>query len=119
MATIPPLEDNNLETIYLIWLDASVNKSQENLAAQQRIRSIINHLKTFETIETCEQYLHQISKDDRICFIVSGRLGQEIIPRIHHYRQIFSIYVYCMDKTINEEWAKQFSKVRSKFRILN
>jgi len=111
MATVPTIEGNNLETMYLIWLDASVNKSKENLDAQQQIRTIINHLKTFENVQDCEQYLHQTSKDDRIFLIVSGRLGQEIVPRIHHYRQICLIYVYCMDKKINEEWAKHFFKV--------
>jgi hypothetical protein len=111
MATVPIIEGNNLETTYLIWLDTSVNKSKENLDAQQQIRTIINHLKTFENVQDCEQHLHQISKDDRIFLIVNGRLGQEIVPRIHHYRQIFSIYVYCMDKNLNEEWAKHFFKV--------
>jgi hypothetical protein len=111
MATIPTIEDNDLETIYLIWLDASINKSKENLDAQQHIQSIINHLKIFENIQDCEEYIHKTSKDDRIFFIVNGQLGKEIVPRIHHYRQIFSIYVYCMNKKLNEEWAKNFAKV--------
>ncbi|CAF4712994.1 unnamed protein product, partial [Rotaria sp. Silwood2] len=111
MATIQGLQDNNLETVYLIWLDAVVNQLQENIDAQQQIRSIINHLKTFQNVQDCEKYINQTSKDDRILLIVSGQLGQEIVPRIHHNRQIFSIYVYCMNKAKNEEWAKHFQKV--------
>lgn len=111
MATLPIAYDNNLEAVYLVWLDSSVNASKENLDAQQQFRTIINHLETFQNVQQCEQYLHQTSKDDRIFLIVSGRFGQEIVPRIHQYRQISSIYVYCMDKKRNEEWAKQFTKV--------
>jgi hypothetical protein len=111
MATLPSSKDTNFETIYLIWLDAYVNQSKENLEIQQQFRSIIHHLEIFESVHDCEQYIQQTSKTDRFFLIVSGRLGQEIVPRIHQYRQILSIYVYCMNKKHNEEWAKHFSKV--------
>ncbi|CAF3648668.1 unnamed protein product [Rotaria socialis] len=112
MAALTNLQENNLETIYVIWLDASVNDLEENIQAQQSIRSIINHLIVFQTAIDCEQYINQTSRDDRILLIVSGRLGQEIVPRIYHCRQIFSIYVYCMDKARNDEWAKHFQKIK-------
>ncbi|CAF0920693.1 unnamed protein product [Adineta steineri] len=106
---------NNLETICLVWLDAVVNTSQDNINAQQQFRQIINHLETFQNVQDCKQYLQQTSNDDRIFLIVSGRLGHEIVPQVHSYRQISSIYVYCMDKKRNEEWAKHFTKVKGVF----
>ncbi|CAF1196393.1 unnamed protein product [Rotaria sordida] len=45
--------------------------------------------------------------------IVSGRLGREIVPSIHKLRQVISIYVYCMDKRSNEQWAGNFEKVKA------
>ncbi len=104
-------EDENLETYCLIWLDASVDESQENIQAQKQLRTSINHLLTFEDDQECLQYIDSIPKDDRIILIVSGRLGQIIVPKIVKYRQIASVYVYCMNKKANEEWAKQFNKV--------
>lgn len=113
MATVTNhLDEKNLENVYLIWLDASINSSKDNFAIQKQLHSTINHLKTFSNVNECEHYLEQISQDDRIFLIASGRFGQEIVPKIHHYRQIVSIYVYCMDKKINELWAKNFPKVR-------
>jgi hypothetical protein len=56
-----------------------------------------------------------VSTYDRIILIVSGRLGQIIVPEIVQYRQITSIYVYCMNKEANEKWAKQFNKVSHHF----
>jgi hypothetical protein len=105
-------EDQNFETYCLIWLDASVNESQENIQAQKELRTSINHLITFEEEQQCFQYIKSIPKDDRIILIVSGRLGQIIVPEIVKYRQIVSIYVYCMNKKANEHWAKNFSKVK-------
>ena len=108
--TSATLKENNLETYSLIWLDASVH-SQENIDAQEKFRSSINHLKTFEQSDQCEQYIRSFSSLDRIVFIVSGRLGQQLVPRIHQLRQISSIYVYCMDKQRHQQWANQFKKV--------
>jgi hypothetical protein len=112
MTTLSPSVCNtDLETVCLIWLDASVNVSTENIETQKELQSIIHYFKTFQNVQDCEQFIQQKSNDDRIYFIVSGRLGQEIVPRIHHLRQVFSIYVYCQDKRKNEEWASKFNKV--------
>ena len=105
------MQGNNLETFALLWLDAEVNTSEENRQAQQQIRSIINHVLTFEDPSQCQQYINSVCPHDRLVLIVSGRLGQEVVPRIHHARQLSSIYVYCSDKKRNEQWAKDFTKV--------
>ncbi len=109
--------DDNLETFSLLWLDASVNSSEENRCAQKHLRSTINYLKTFEDAKQCQEYIEKISSYDRLILIVSGQLGQEIVPHIHHFRQVSSIYVYCRDKQRNEQWAKNFPKV-TKFYFL-
>jgi hypothetical protein len=104
-------DDRNLELFSLVWLDISVNSTEENLNVQQQLRTLFNHLKPFENSNECLQYIRNIPKQNRIILIVSGRLGQEIVPRIHRLRQISCIYVYCMDKEKNEKWAHKFPKV--------
>ncbi|CAF1551392.1 unnamed protein product, partial [Rotaria sp. Silwood1] len=53
MASLPSSDslanayDENLEIFSVIWLDKNVH-SEENQDKQQRLRSIINHLKTFQ-----------------------------------------------------------------------
>ena len=111
MATGHTLQGDNIEPFYLVWLDDAISKSVENIWTLQRIQLITSRLKTFHNVKDCEQYIRQTSKDDRMILIVSGQLGQKLVPSIHHYQQIFSIYVYCMDKIKNEEWAKHFQKV--------
>jgi hypothetical protein len=107
--------NQNRETYSLIWLDASVNCSQENIQAQKQLRASINHLLTFEDNDRCLEYIRSVSENDRIVLIVSGRLGRNIVSKIAHFRQIISIYVYCMDKPANEEWAQHFPKVSITF----
>ncbi|CAF1270557.1 unnamed protein product [Adineta steineri] len=104
--------ENNLETSALVWLDSTANKLQESIDAQHQLRSIINHLEIFEFENDCEQYIKSLSELDRIILIVSGALGQNIVGRIHQYRQIVSIYVYCGNRQKHEGWTKQYPKIR-------
>ncbi|CAF3550270.1 unnamed protein product [Rotaria sp. Silwood1] len=103
---------SDLEISSLVWLDDSVNTLQESIDAQQRLRLLINQLKTFESKDLCEEYIKSLSELDRIILIVSGRLGQKIVPSIHQQQQIVAIYVYCGTREKNELWIKQFPKVR-------
>jgi hypothetical protein len=102
-----------LETFSLIWLDANVNGRKENLDAQHRIRSTINYVKTFEDSAECELHIQSMSEGDRAVLIVSGGLGREVVPRIHHIQQLSSIYVFCFDTKTHNEWAKKYQKVDS------
>ncbi|CAF1049630.1 unnamed protein product [Adineta ricciae] len=96
----------------LIWLDGTVNASEGCLAIQKEFQSIMPQFYAFDNISNCKEYIEEKSYYDRIFFIVSGRLGLDIVPLIHQYRQVFSIYVFCKDKRRNELWAKKYSKVR-------
>lgn len=109
--TRPSPDDTNVETFSLIWLDATVNTSPENIKSQSILRESINQLKTFDNGDECIKYIEYLSANDRIILISSGSLGRSIVPRIHELRQIFSIYIYCMNKEANEQWTKKFIKV--------
>jgi exonuclease V gamma subunit len=112
------IDDQHLELFCLIWLDANANVA-ETRNTEQKLRSIINHLKKFQDVKQCQQYIEQRSQKDRLVIIVSGQMGREIVPSIHKLRQIISIYVYCMDKKRNEEWASKFKKVKIMLRDLD
>jgi hypothetical protein len=112
--TSSTLNNSNLETFSLVWVDTSINNSQENLDTQYQLRTIINHLRTFEDTYDCENYIRSVSNHDRIIIIVSGLSGRQLVPRIHELQQVCSIYVYCMDRKTNEEWTQNYTKVNNK-----
>jgi hypothetical protein len=114
-----PMEDNhetiddNLEIFSLVWFDTQVNTSTENRHIQFELRQIINYLKTFDDKQQCYQYIKSLSPHDRLILIISDKYGRQLIPQIHQFRQVLSIYVYCTckDKKIDEHWIKDFTKV--------
>lgn len=107
-------DDTNLELITLIWLDKLADATQENREIQDKLRSIVNHLRIFDNCRQCEDFIkNKINdKQDKIILIVSGQLGQEIIGNIHDLRQIISIFVFCGNKERNEAWARNYRKVK-------
>jgi hypothetical protein len=105
------LKYDNLETYSILWLDPSVNDVKEYIDAQQRLHAAINYIRTFKTSDHCEQYIQSVPEQDRIFFIVNNQLGQELVPHVHQFRQIFGIYIYSPDNNRNTQWAKEFPKV--------
>ncbi len=100
----------NLESFACLWLDQNVNSTDDNRETQQELRQVINYLRTFDKSDKCEQYIRQITHE-KVVLIVSGSLGQQVVPRLHSLPQFSACYVFCGDKQANEQWAKQYSKV--------
>jgi hypothetical protein len=103
---------SNLESFICLWLDKTVNTSEDNIETQKDLRQIINHLRTFDNSDQCEQYIRQIT-EEKVILIVSGGLGRQIVPRLHSLPQFSACYVFCQDKKANEEWASKYHKVKS------
>jgi hypothetical protein len=103
---------SNLESFTCLWLDRTVNSAEDNIETQKELRQIINDLRTFENIDKCEQYIRQIT-EEKVVLIVSGGFGQQIVPRLHDLPQFSACYVFCQNKKLNEEWAKNYHKVKS------
>jgi len=102
----------NPEIFNLIWLDLSSNNIHKNLDIQQQLRLIINYLKLFEEIDDCEQYIHSLSKDERIVILIHEKFALEILPQIHELRQIIAIYIYSPDTQEDYPWIQQYKKVK-------
>jgi hypothetical protein len=101
---------SKIDKFSILWLDASVNDTEQNVNAQHLLRASFNHLETFTDDTKCENHIRSAPKENRMILIVGGRLGRYLTPRIHELEQVSSIYVYCMYKQF-EEWTKQFPKV--------
>lgn len=95
----------------LVWLDAQVNKTEENRETQGKLKEIIGQFKAFEDSKSCHRYISSTSPKSQIILIVSGHYGRELVPKIHDLQQIQQIYVFCLNKQFNEQWAKDFRKV--------
>lgn len=104
--------NHNVENSVLMWIDASVNSSEENRQAQRTLAKIYTQFNTFESINECEKAIQQLSKTTRAILIVSGGFGRKLLPLIHELQQVSTIYVFCIDQAKHLKWAEQFNKVK-------
>ena len=102
---------SNLESFACLWLDQNVDSTQDNRDTEQELRQVINHLRLFNDTDACEQYIHEISQE-KVVLIVSGMFGRQVVPRLHDLPQFSACYVFCQDKKSNEQWAKNYPKVK-------
>ncbi|CAF3851365.1 unnamed protein product [Rotaria magnacalcarata] len=110
--------NNNIKTYWQISLFDFPNDYQNILDSLEQIPSSINHIKTFEDIIECEQFIRSLSDDDCIVFITTVPLGQQIIPKIHQLRQVLVIYIYSTEIQSNESWFRQFRGIYSQLNQL-
>ncbi|CAF4288888.1 unnamed protein product, partial [Rotaria sordida] len=76
------------------------------------LRRIVTSLRTYTDAEESMQFIKEI-KEEKIFLIISGSLGQHIVPKIDGWTQLDSIYVYCSNQSIHEQWAKTMPKVKA------
>lgn len=97
----------------IVWLDAQVNSTDENRQVQKCLRNLVCQLTVFDRENECRTYIESLSIEQKILLIISGQLGQIFVPQIHQLQQIFSIYVYCRNKQLNEQWSKSYPKIKT------
>jgi hypothetical protein len=100
----------NFESFACLWMDKDVDSTKDNLDTQEELRQVINHLRTFDDSDQCEQYIRQITHE-KIILIVSGSLGRQIVNQLHSLPQFSACYVFCRDKKANEQWTSKYHKV--------
>jgi tetratricopeptide (TPR) repeat protein len=104
-----------VRSFLLIWLDDSIeDENSDDRNTINQLRRIINIVNTFTDGEDCIQFI-QNRQNDKVCMVISGSLGQQIVPRIHHMPQVDSIFIFCGNKEVHEPWAKNWPKIKGVF----
>ena len=100
----------------MICLDANIDEVNDNDWRDNisRLRHTINTIDTFADADKCIQFLTNI-KDEMVFLIVTGHVGQHVVPIIHNMTQLDSIYIFCGNASRHEQWVKQWLKIRGVF----
>ncbi|CAF1133934.1 unnamed protein product [Adineta ricciae] len=106
--TAPPIVQN----VILVWLDEKMDEKGNSFwrNAIAEFRHEINTIHTFTESDPCVLFLSK-HMDEKICLIISGTLGQKIIPTIYNMSQVYSILIFCDNKKEFKRWAKNWTKI--------
>jgi hypothetical protein len=110
-----------IENFIIIWVDSNLHHKnitdddiQTSIAA---LRQIVNSIIFVDTNDACIDFIDKKIKQEKIFLIISGSLGQHLIPQIKHNINLDSIYIFCMKKIKHEQWAtkNQHHKIKGIF----
>ena len=80
----------------------------------QQLRRAVNSINTYTDGEQCIQFLETMVQE-KACMIISGSLGQHVVPQVHDMSQVDSIFIFCSIKEYHEGWAKEWPKIKGVF----
>ncbi|CAF4671942.1 unnamed protein product, partial [Rotaria sp. Silwood2] len=101
-----------LQNFRLLWLDANLDETKDDFKKSlRRLRRVVASIETFKDAQECIDFLHAIT-NEKVFMIVSGSLGRQIIADIEGWPQLESVYVFCRNQAINEQWANKIYKVK-------
>ena len=108
-------DNNRYDDITLVWLDSHIDESSDCAHAKDRLRLIVNILKTFNDIETCVEYIKSIGDDEPICIVVSGALSSAFMPHVLDCHQVVCVAIYCFNESAYKPSATECVDQTSKF----
>jgi hypothetical protein len=102
-----------VQNVLLIWLDSNINEDNDDCQSTlAQLRRVINAVNIFTGGDECIEFINTYNSREKICIIISGALGQLIVPLIHNMSQVDSIFVFCGNRQRHEEWAKEWPKIK-------
>jgi Tfp pilus assembly protein PilF len=104
-----------VQNVVLIWLDSNIDDNNEDCRnTLVKLRRVVNDVNTFGDGDQCIQFINNINAN-KVCMIMSGSLGEHIVPRVHNMSQVDSIFIFCGDEHRHGQWAKEWSKIKGVF----
>ncbi|CAF1053217.1 unnamed protein product [Adineta steineri] len=104
-----------MQNILLIWLDNNINENDADCSNTiKQWKCVVNNVNTFTDSEQCVEFIQTIT-NNKVCMIVSGSLGEHILPRVHDMSQVDTIFIFCNNQERPQQWTKEWPKIKGVF----
>ncbi|CAF3769316.1 unnamed protein product [Adineta steineri] len=101
-----------IQNVLLIWLDSNIDETNDDCQSTiTKLRRVVNDINTYTNSDQCLEFIQTVI-NKKVCMVISGSLGQHIVPRVHNMSQIDSIFIFCVNRQYHEQWAKGWSKIK-------
>ena len=92
-------EKESAENFELIWVDKSIDILQDARNSEQKLRAIVNSLRTYRSIDETIAFIRTVPNKN-VYLIISGELGGRFLKMkgVAELSQIDSIYIFCHEK---------------------
>ncbi|CAF0810477.1 unnamed protein product [Adineta steineri] len=98
----------------LLWVDTSIHQTNEDYEnTLKQIRTITDDVNVFTQRDACIEFLTNAQDDIRSVLVVKDTIAQQIMPFINDIPQLDSVYIFNDIKSLQEEWATKWRKIKS------
>jgi len=109
------MEDEKIEQRFVcVWLDNRLMRSEDYIDTQDQLRNVVKSFLTYSNLNECVDFISDTT-DARIFFITSNVLAKILVPLIYEFEQIDSIYIFYSKNSSDEEWTKDYKKIKGIF----
>jgi hypothetical protein len=82
-----------VQNVLLVWLDRNIDENNSDCKNTiTQLRRSVNHINTFTNGDQFIEFIESINQE-KACMIISGALGQHIVPRLHDMPQVDSVFI--------------------------
>ncbi|CAF4043423.1 unnamed protein product, partial [Rotaria magnacalcarata] len=104
-------EGKIVQNFVLVWLDSNINIMQQDCQYTiSELYKIYNSFTLFTDLEECRKFIEK-PRDEQIFLIVSGKLGENLVPLVHQNARLDSVYVFCGQPDAHK-WTQQWKKIK-------
>ncbi|CAF1255316.1 unnamed protein product [Adineta steineri] len=104
-----------MQNVLLIWLDNNINQNDADCNNTIKLlKHVVSNVNTFTDGEECVDFIQTIT-NNKICMIVSGELGEHIVPHVHDMFQVDTILIFCNNQEWHKQWVKEWPKIKGVF----
>ena len=89
-------------TLTCVWFDNQLLRSEECINTQEELQALFECFQSFNNSQLCMEFLTNQTERE-ILFITSNILGKNLVPNIHSFDQIDSIYIFSLKKSSDEQ----------------
>ncbi|CAF1027616.1 unnamed protein product [Adineta steineri] len=104
-----------IQNVLLIWLGNNIDENKDDCQNTiTQLRRVVNDTNIFTDVDQCFEFIETVV-DKKACMIVSGSVGQHFVPFVHNMSQVDSIFIFCNNRKLHEQWAKDWPKIKGIF----
>lgn len=108
----------NKEGTTLLWFDPNLGSREDTERTKQQLRRINDYVIFHTDLEQCVTFIQSINHE-KILLITSGSKALQLLPRVSSFRQVVSIFIFCMKKEKYEHLLKEYVKAIGIYANLN
>lgn len=108
------VESNNklIKPFSVLWFDSETTRILSYADFRFKFHSFIDLIETFDDVDRCVNHIEKIKDQLHHLIIIDEKSVDELLPRIHFYEQLISIYIAQPQRhETAENWLGKYSKV--------